>query len=187
MRMNLILWVALVGLIFCQSVSAMQTDPVCDERNFALKYTDWDGTATLPLFDPSLGVLTKVEIIATVHLQQDAGFEAVNAAAPTTMRTETGGYIEVTLPDSSIVEARAFEKRSTPITAYDGVLDYGGTSGINYSIDKYADKVQAITDSNALLAYIAPSPGATIDFPIFSTGYFSASGGGNVANYVNTK
>ena len=33
--------------------------------------TDWDGYHTLPQFDTSLGILTKVEINATSNLSQD--------------------------------------------------------------------------------------------------------------------
>lgn len=94
--------------------------------------TNWSITNSVPQFDPALGALTNVTIGISVNVSTQ--FRAENRdtiAWLTEARTEvtaTGtvaGYSAITTLTNSY---------TTTLSVYDGVLDYGGTSGFTVTI-----------------------------------------------------
>src|SRR5690606_19466381 len=134
MRMNLIFWVALVGLILYQPASAqlvnpdpswMSTTVSCD--TVPITETDWIAGISpgidpieIPLFNPELGILMQVDITVKNCVYQTAGFENM-ASAPDSFSTEAGAEIYTTLLDGSTQIISVVKEGPTPYTlpAYD--------------------------------------------------------------------
>ena len=94
--------------------------------------TNWSLTNSVPQFDPALGTLTNVTIAisvnASTHLRvenRDTVAWPTYAAAEVTATGSAAGYsATATLTNS----------HAMTLSAYDGVLDYGGTSGFNETV-----------------------------------------------------
>src|SRR5690606_35907223 len=118
-----------IGLICCQSASALLVDPdpswmsttiACD--NIPVTETDWIAGTTpgvnpieIPLFDPSLGVLKQVDITVENCVYQIAGFEN-RAITSDSFSTETGAEIYTTLLDGSTQIVSIVKEGPTPHT-----------------------------------------------------------------------
>lgn len=94
--------------------------------------TDWRVTNSVPQFDPALGTLTNVTISVAVNAStqlrvenRDTAAWPTYAASDVTATGTVAGYSASTTLTNS---------HTTTLSAYDGVLDYGGTSGFNVTV-----------------------------------------------------
>jgi len=199
MKISMILWSILIGLICSQSASALLVDPdpswmsttiVCD--NIPVKETDWIAGTTpgvnpieIPLFDPSLGVLKQVDITVENCVYQTAGFEN-RAITSDSFSTETGAEIYTTLLDGStqIISIVKEGPMWHTLSAYDGVVDYAGPSGFNYILDRCGTEGHSVLAQADLAAYIGA--GETRELPTEAIGYTEMKSAGNVNAQVLT-
>ncbi len=100
----------------------------------SLQNTDWDEILQLQKFDPSIGALLSAEV------SLDAGFEGTfffenTGASPGTYRGEMDWDMELTLPgDIPVILFDELIVEEGELDAYDGVLDFDGTSGVTIPI-----------------------------------------------------
>lgn len=94
--------------------------------------TNWSLTNSVPQFDPAIGTLTNVTISVAVNASTQLRVEnrdttawPTYAAAEVTATGTVAGYSASTTLTNS---------HTTTLSAYDGVLDYGGTSGFNVTV-----------------------------------------------------
>ncbi|MFT7668996.1 MAG: hypothetical protein ACI8X5_001696 [Planctomycetota bacterium] len=161
---------------------AQSGSPQCASDSVQLQTTNWNSAVTIPKFDPSEGMLTKVEFKLTGAIFGSAAIESLDAQA-TTVTTDYQSAITLTRPDLSVlVVATPVENFVDNLSASDGVIDFGGTSGVTHgnistqevvSIDSYA--------AADLILFSGPAgnPG-TIVLPIDAVGSSTASGSGNL-------
>lgn len=174
--------VALVAsLSFCASVVAQQ----CATQSVPLQQTNWTSSASLPRFDPLLGVLRSVEIQLVASFEGDAYFENLQPG-PVTTSTTTVFQTDVQRPDGSVLlsESRTFAF-SDNVAAFDGTIDFAGPSGFAH-VGYGATSTQSLQLTNgadlALFSGPAGAPG-TIALPLVCQGFGQITGGGG--SYVS--
>ena len=170
-KIKLILWAVLLGLIFWQAASAADPDPTltqwtpvppCD--GIAKEKTNWytDGISppsgryisdpiTIQLFDPSLGVLKRVDITLTGCIDQNAIGENLEDYADS-ISVKAMGDIRTTLLDGTtkIISTPEQESESAtvgPAEAGAGYGDFSGTDSHTFALsDICEDATTSITD-----------------------------------------
>jgi hypothetical protein len=192
MKLRLILWAMLVGLIFCQSALAALVPPdpswasteiECDE--IPITPTDWSDSVTIPLFDPAIGDLQQADVTVKNSINQNAGFENL-AITEDKFTTETGADVTTTLLDGTtqIVSTVGTGEDSYTLPPFDGNKDFLPPSGFSYNLVDSATEGYSVIDATALAAYIGA--GETREFPTEATGFTTMKGAGNIAAEVTT-
>ena len=112
---------------FARSSSA---DTVTYTVDLALQTTTWTQVAPLPRFNPALGTLQGIEVTLDGHLEGTARFENRDPQ-PATITTDFSANLRLKRPDTlaTLVTMNPTYHSSDAVSAYDGVLDFGGTSG----------------------------------------------------------
>ena len=101
--------------------------------NVLLSTTNWNLSATLPQFDQTFGCLTSIRFTINGHVEGDVKFESLDTA-PTTITTNLSATLTLTRPNNcTIVTTIPVVANSDNVSAYDGALDFSGTSGKTYS------------------------------------------------------
>lgn len=163
---------------------------VCHDASLPRQRTEVSADLAVPQFDPSLGQLLEVQVPSqAVHLDTDAGFE--NTAQSATVFSATMTY-DVTFASPGGLASPAPVSGSIPrvasqsLTAFDGTLDFLGTSAVTQpstARDESAAPVSA-TDAPTLAAFTG---GATMAFHVQTAiGETFTGGGGNVQAQINT-
>lgn len=136
---------------------------------------------TFNKFDSSLGTLQAVIITLTGNVEGTAKYESQDAAAATvtlqlsadiSLSRPGGGSIVQTLPVANITD--------NP-TAYDGVTDFGGTSGGTFTgLSASAYDSNTLTSASDLALFTAAFIGDTITLDLDASGASNGSGAGNL-------
>lgn len=141
--------------------------------------TNWSLTNSVPQFDGSLGTLTNVTITVAVNTSTQLRVESRDttpwltyAASEVTATGIVAGYSATTTLTNS---------HTATLSEYDGVLDYGGTSGFNVTV--------VGTDSgSAVPASFAPFIGTgTVPLIAAATAVGVYEGSGDYRFIVNTR
>lgn len=112
---------------------------------FSQAETGQERTGTINKFDPTLGALTSVEIIATGSLTAQAGVENVGFRAGV-LKTDLVGTLSYKVAGlSNPIQATLNQTRNATVGAYDGNTDFGGSSGRMFTVQ--ADAANATTVS----------------------------------------
>jgi hypothetical protein len=173
-------WLTLfAGLLLTQTASASQA---CNNASIPTSTTNWSNSVLIPKFDPSLGVLTNVSFTLAGTATGSAEAESMDAA-PSTVTLNFQCTLTLTRPDNSIIVAAIpLQQFIDQFTAFDGTVDFGGTSGMTHPNLLVTDTQAAssLTASDlALFTGPAGSPG-TISLPLTAIATSSASGAGNL-------
>ncbi len=151
--------------------------------------TDWTTSLTVTKFDPALGVLQSIDFVLTGRVQGSAAFESRDAKA-NVITTNLSASITLDRPDNSqLAVVVPLVSMMTSATAYDGVLDFGGTSGATFN-GLQSSLVDTVAGDKAAsdLALFTGSSGApgSISLSAAATGQSSASGSGNLVSQFTT-
>ena len=157
--------------------------------------TNWFRELAVNQFDPSLGMLTKVTFTAAGSLTSLIRFESLDAA-PTTITSMVSGTIELRQPTGGtgqppvgtpfLTTNIAQSAGSRMVTAFDGAIDFGGTSGFTPTtpVTGSASSMVMLTDpANDLSAYMGTG---TVAVRADARATSTASGAGNLITQVNT-
>lgn len=118
----------------------LQAATVSFTQSIASSPIDWDSFLTLPQFDPSLGTLNSVTLTVDGSVTTSMKVESINAQ-PVTITSQRSAEITVKRADNSVLFTLTPTATETfNAAAYDGVLDFGGTSGHDFG-------TQLVTDS----------------------------------------
>lgn len=151
--------------------------------------TEWAQSITIAKFNPALGTLTEVECYVNGSAQGEAAIEnrSRTSAAQVTIqlkvqetlsKPDNSGPIVVTIPLIN-------DARNLPV--YDGVLDFGGTSGVTYPLtNATASNSNTLTAPADLAMFVAAAPGETVVLPMTAVGMSSFTGSGNLAGSVSS-
>lgn len=157
----------------------------CHVEVVPMQLTDFTRIASLPRFDPALGQLVGVDIEVSAHVLGAARLESLDAQ-PSIVNTVFAADVELRQDDMSLVMLMIpIADFSDALLAYDGVLDYGGTSGITHANIQAQDQ-RALT-IEPTPAHLALFTGAgTIDFVANANASSSAAGAGNLVAQFDT-
>jgi hypothetical protein len=167
-------------------VQAAQAADSVYTRNLPLTPTDFDNAVTLPKFNSQLGTLDRVEISFTSKLKGSVQFESLDAG-PTFVTTEMNGWLDLFGPDQSLLaSANPTTTRSIRLRAFDGELDFNGTSGGAFKQLVAVDLSDSITlvDPSELALF---SGAGSIQLTMAGRANVAGSGGGNLALNYNTE
>ena len=130
-------------------------------------------------FNPDLGTLTSVEIVSQGFIQGQIKSESLEAE-PVQITANINGTLNLNSPGVGIVAAQIDESRTFNASAFDGILDFAGTSGIDFgSIRVNNTETATLTSASDLAAYTGTG---TITFTLSGLVATSGTGAANLAN-----
>jgi hypothetical protein len=148
-------------------------------ESVSLTQTNWANTMVFNQFDPSLGTLTGVTLNLTGQVSGSSAFESLDST-PSTVTMNLQATITLERPDkSSLVATLPTATTVDSVSAFDGSIDFLGTSGRTHAGQNASD-VQSVTinsPSPDLALFIGKG---TISLPITGVGSSTASGSGNL-------
>jgi len=172
-------------LLLPAAVASAATQTFTD--SVSLQTTNWSDSVTVPKFDPRLGQLQQVRLAFLGHVEGDVRFESLDAA-PATVTSELRSEISLRRPDRSpIVVSLPASSHSTSLSAFDGALDFAGTSGRDFPDEVAEDDQSAALSSPADRAlFTASSAEENITLPVDAVGRSTATGAGNLTAQFQT-
>jgi protocatechuate 3,4-dioxygenase beta subunit len=147
--------------------------------------TNWSRSVSVPQFDPEVGTLTSVDITSAATFNSQIQVESKDAA-PSTITATVSGVLTLTGPGvASLVTNSTGNSQTFSASAFDGVVDFGGTSGHDFGVQTAnGSNTLTLTSASDLAAYIGTG---TVSFTDQAQATSSASGAGNlVTNIVST-
>jgi hypothetical protein len=171
------------------SAATAQTQQVCFTDTIPFTNTNWSNAVTIPKFDSGLGTLQQIDFSLTGNIQGSAAEESTDTS-PTVVMLQFQATLTLTRPDLSVIVVTIpLASFNDTLTAFDGTIDFGGTSGmthpgINATATNMATSPPPASDI-ALFSGPAGNPG-TISLPVTGLGTSFASGGGNIITQFMT-
>lgn len=157
---------------------------VSHSASLPLASTNWTSSMSFPKFDMQLGCLDSVCFSLNGHVQGQARFESLDGS-PATVTMDLASTLTLQRPNgTALVVTIPLAVTTDNVTAYDGVTDFGGTSGRTYSALS-ADKVEgSCTSESADRALFAGT--GNIVLPVVATGSSAGNGAGNLILQFST-
>lgn len=152
----------------------------------AMATTNWTDVLSFSKFDTSLGTLTSIRFDLTGVVQGIGNAESLDAS-PTSVTLSLGSLLGLTRPDhSTLVLANPVFSQNFDLMAYDGVIDFGGTSGATTgNVSASGANFFVSSDAGDLALFSAPG-GGTIDLGLSASGNSYGSGSGNLITQFRT-
>jgi hypothetical protein len=162
--------------------SAARAGQVCYSSDVPPSFTNWTQRLGVPQFDPNLGVLNSVSVSFSGRLQGSLRFESLDAK-PAVVSSVYAAQIVLALQGdpNSLVSLTPSQSFNDAVTAFDGAIDFGGTSGVSHlGID--------VTDAGVWSPVnLAPFTGTgTVAFVASAAGSSIVTGPGNVVSQIQT-
>ena len=163
-----------------------QAAPVCAagtctaSTSFGLEKTNWVAVLNLPQFDPSVGVLTGVNFMYDGRVETTFKIESLDGAASNIALSSSAGLTFSGLFADVLSAAGGL---NVPLAAFDGVIDFGGTSGASPAPVIGTDSDQ-FNVAGSLAAY--QGLGNLAALTVAATGASGASGAGNLISQIGT-
>jgi len=147
-------------------------------------YTNWTDYLSVPQFDSSLGTLNSVTIDLDGHIAGVAKLESLDQDSSEISTTITGTVVVSGLGSVSSVSASPVASLTQSVTAYDGVLDWGGTSGATLGYSANASNSALLTAPGDLANFIGTG---LVSLPVAGSGKSKAMGPGNFRAEITTQ
>jgi hypothetical protein len=173
------------------SIANAGTISYTDEFDF--QNTNFEENLTVDKFDSNLGTLQSIELEFIGSIRGDAQFESMDNADSTITAT-LDSSLQIESPDNRFfTELNPSVSVSEEVSAFDGTLDFDGSSGRSYtrnngnglqSSTTKTVQIDAPTQSDFEL-FTAPN-GGSIDFSVNAEGSSRVEGPGNVASILST-
>ena len=175
--MKKVLAIAAVSLM---SVTAAQAATVSFSDDISLATTNWSLSLTLPKFDSSLGTLNSVTFAYSGSVVSVFRAESQDNRSATISRNAVAS-LEFGLPVADVLGLS--QSTSQNVSAFDGTIDFGGTSGFG-PVTVTAYDSDSLTLLSGLGAFIGPG---TFDIDVEATATSNVSGSGNLASIIQTQ
>ena len=132
-RLERLLAPALIACALPLTSAAAQTpQQVCYTASIPLQSTNWNQSMTFPKFDPALGQLVSIDFTLNGHIEGSVREESLDGS-PTVVTTNFQAQITLTRPDLSVIVVTIpIANFNDTFTAFDGAIDFGGTSGVSH-------------------------------------------------------
>lgn len=175
-------WLALsAGALLAPAAQAapFNTHQVCYSDSVPMQTTNWVSSVSIPRFNPADGILIGIHFWLHGSAVGDARVESLDNA-PSTTSLQFASTIVLTRPDNSLVTfAIPQQNFSDDLTAFDGVIDFAGSSGTSH------DDIIAVQSASAASPLPASdlslfSGAGNIVLPVSASGASTGSGAGNM-------
>lgn len=146
----------LSSLIMITVISSASADDLkfCD--SVLLQDTNWAENFTIPKFDPDMGTLKAVDIVFGVNLSQQVKAENLRKGN-SSITTAIEPVLVLILPDAQEIKANTSLATSRDLAPFDGVNDFSGPSGINFT--EFSSSGTVNYTSREVSGFLAASPG----------------------------
>jgi len=179
---------SLVALALASSAltaSAQQTQTVCFTDSIPLQPTNWSNSVSVPKFNPNLGTLQSITFQLTGNVAGTARAESLDASA-TIVNTSFQASITLLRPDlTPLVIVLPLANFSDSFTAFDGVIDFAGTSGVTHANINVTD-TQGFTSPPPIGDLALFTGAGNIVLPVAAQGASTATGAGNLITQFTT-
>ena len=154
------------------------------EASFPDNTTDWSNTKTVAQFDPSLGTLTQVDITVTGTFTSEIEVENMSPMLSKVIGTVSGS-LAVTGPGTTSVQVNSSTSQTFNASAFDGTLDFGGTSGHDFGQQTTppGTKTVTLTGAGDLALFTGTS---TVSVTASTAAASTGSGSGNLVTMVSS-
>ncbi len=178
-----------LGLLIASIASTARADVLCHAVNTPVVSTNWSTTVQVPRFDPSLGTLNLVDVCVSGQTFGSYGVETLDPG-PSVVTVQFSAEVALARPDLSIIAtAAATLNFQHSLSAFDGTLDFGGTSGVSqsglYALTTTQLNLTSATDL-ALFTGASSNPGSIV-MRISGLGVSTATGGGGIITLFQTQ
>jgi hypothetical protein len=152
----------------------------------ALATTNWADTLSFAKFDTSLGTLKSIRFDLSGVVQGVGNAESMDASA-TKVTLSLGSLLGLHRPDNStLVVTNPLFTQTFDFTAFDGAINFGGTSGATTGSVSASGSNFFVSTSAADFALFSALGGGTINLGLDAVGASSGSGSGNLVTQFNT-
>lgn len=167
------------------SDNTVPTTPTSITKTLAFPDTDtnFNLTGTVDQFDPSLGVLTSIDIIHDGSITSSLLVENTSRSSGSTITGTVSGSLNLVAPGVNDTLTLSQNAGSVTVAIYDGTSDFNGPSGGNLG-SKTATGSKTTTISGAALAAWQGTGKVTVQE--IGTATSNASGGGNVSTAITS-
>jgi len=170
--------VLVVGFCLALAPALVQADSITHTASIPLGITNWNQNITIPKFQLSPCTLDSIVFSLGGHVEGQAMFESLDAA-PATVTMNLQATISLQRPDTTpLVTVIPLVQTSDDVTAFDGVIDFAGTSGRTYS-DLSGDDSDTVVTTD-LDDFILFTGLGDIVLPAEALGSSYGSGAGNL-------
>lgn len=178
------IFAAALGGLALASAGDASAGTITQTLSITTATTNWNQNLAFNQFDSSLGTLNSVTYSFSGSVGGTAQAENQDAS-PATIDLSLEAQMKAERPGTSTVVSQIFPLASFTFNAaaYDGTLDYGGTSGITLTDLTGSDSISN-TISTSLADFIGTG---TVSVPVFASGLSSANGGGNTTSHFTTQ
>jgi len=164
------------------SYGSARADSIVFTDTVPFTRTDWVQTMEVPQFNPTLGILTSVEMTLTGQVSGTVGVENRQGNAVLVLVQEQATQ-EITLPDSTTLSAGGIViSQSVALATSDGTIDFSGPSGVTLAVNA------GIANSNSWStpATLAPFVGfGNVALPVDTRVAWTGGGAGNMILELN--
>lgn len=175
---------AITALSLALAAGSATADVITQTVDIGPLTTNWIKNLAVNQFDAALGDLTKVEVLVTGHIESQYQIESFQSSASSHFFRLTG-ELKVLNPDASLLAAASvLNERTDDLTAYDGLFDSGGSSGLTAGISKDMTPGAAEFVGGGVAAFIG---GGVLNFPVSATMNSFFQGSSNVFRAVYTQ
>ncbi|MCC5646843.1 PEP-CTERM sorting domain-containing protein [Nostoc sp. CHAB 5824] len=172
----------LAGIVATSGVANAASLSYTSSSNY--DFTDIiDAPLSIQKFDSSLGTLQGVTIEFTGDILGNAGFEN-RSQTPTPVTINLASQFSLQLNNQSLLALNPQYAYSYQVAKFDGILDYGGTSGKTVSnLTATQSATQSFTNTQFLQSFTG---NGNIDFLFSAIANSVVTGSGNMRSYVDT-
>ena len=151
-----------------------------------LTTTNFITTLAIPKFNTTLGTLTSVAIDFAGSVTSTIKFESLDAA-PSTITGTAQATVTLTRPDATqLAVVIPSNTRSAPEAAFDGAIDFTGTSGNTFTGVSGSQTAPTVTLTSATDLALFSGTGS-LPLGVTGAGQSSVSGAGNIVSQINTQ
>ena len=139
--------------------------------------TNWSDSVSVAQFDSSLGTLNSVTVELMGSVNGDANGESLDGAPATISLDLAAELVASTAALSGIATALPIASESFDASAFDGTIDFGGTSGVSLSGLTNTDTDSGVLTGADMDEFIGLG---LVSVMVDATGESTGSGAGNL-------
>lgn len=154
--------------------------------SIALQTTNWSNSVSISKFNPLLGTLNSITFSLAGSIHSNYSLESLDAA-PSIVTATSAGTITLKRPDNStLVAVLPSATQIRNFSAFDGAIDFGGTSGANFG-PVVASASNSFTSPPPISDLALFTGVGNILLPVFATANSTATGSGNLLTLIRTQ
>ncbi|MGX9714327.1 choice-of-anchor E domain-containing protein [Janthinobacterium lividum] len=176
---------AMVGFGAMSSAQAA-TQTITFSADRALGATNWADTLGLGKFDSNLGTLTSIKFHLEGAVQGSGKAESLDASA-SDVTLSLASLLTLYRPDNStLLVANPLFTQTFALSAFDGSIDFAGTSGANTGPRSSTGANSYTSGSASDFALFSSARGGLIQLGLNAVGSSTGSGSGNLLTQFQT-